>query len=862
MTEKDSGFEDDDVVKAGGAGAKNEDSSAEGAGALTEDGGAFAESGAVAGETDTLAEDIDAVTEKPDTLEEDIDAVINGGFLSEAAEAAAEGGAGVTDVALASEDTLLVEGKKKKVKEPKMFGVKKLPPILRKTYTSKSLRRRLLKKLYIPEDRENVQALFIEGGNPKKPEKLAVSGERLFSKKEIAYYKKLAREIRSQKAIIKFAPLTAVVVFIVTVVTLVGIFKNPLVKKGIKAGCEAAFGAKTDIGYVNLSIFSARLTVKNLAIGNKNSVMRNLFEAETIDLDFNLVQLLRKKFVVQNIECSGMAFNTPRTTSCYLPPKEKKEEEESAFSKELKARSNAAVADIKNQAYNLLGGSDVDSIIANTMAHIKTPDVAKAALSTSKDLVEKWKAKPDELKAQVEDFGATVKDLQNIKLDSFDVRKKEDWEALNAALEKINAAIAKSKEMKADAQSLVDNVKGDVKLVQDTAAGVKESAEADVAYAKERLTTLTGAIKNADQLFSNALTTVAYRMLGDYYPQAKELYDKAMELKAEADARNAKKKAKELEKRKGRERLKGTTFWYNTGYPSLLIERVMASGPGFSAQINEITNDQDWRGRPTVFNGGLSLSGLSHSANVTFDMRKSSSAPLISAGYKGSGFKADFDGTRVAVKSGVPSLNGPAVLNVNLTADPSGFTAGGSVNLDPLNMVSDGFENEMVSKYYNIALASVNKLSLGFNTSWSKADGLALALTGNFGEQFVNSLKSVVMEIGKDAKNMALKRIQDEINNSSNEVLAKAKEFLDIEGDIDLQNVKLSDLQGILEKKKVEVETKLKEKANQAANDASEKAVDALKEKIKETTGSDQASDAAGNAAADAASKLLKGLGF
>ena len=109
-----------------------------------------------------------------------------------------------------------------------------------------------------------------------------------------------------------------------------------------------------------------------------------------------------------------------------------------------------------------------------------------------------------------------------------------------------------------------------------------------------------------------------------------------------------------------------------------------------------------------------------------------------------------------------------------------------------------------------------------------------------------------------DAKNAALKKISDEINSSSNEYLAKAKEFLNIEGDIDLQNMRLSDLQGILEKKKAEVEAKLKEKANKATD----KAVDSLKDKIKGATGSDAASDAAGNAASGAASKLLKGFGL
>ncbi|MBO4386904.1 MAG: hypothetical protein J5817_07820 [Treponema sp.] len=747
-------------------------------------------------------------------------------------------------------------GSKKKV--PVMYGVKKLPSMFRKSYSEKSFNNRILKKIYVAEDKERIQKIFESGANPKRPELLAVRQDSVFSKKEVNFYKKLSKEINAQKGFIKFAPLTAVVVFIITLVTLVGIFKDPLVKKGLKMGLESVFGAKTDIRYVNLGIFSSRLTVKGLAVGNKNQVMKNLFEAEKIELDFNLVQLLRKKIVVQNVECSGMAFNTDRTTSCALPQKQDGAKEDDSFVADLKAKTKAAVDDIKDQAYDLLGGSDVESILATIRDQVKTPKAAKAALETSKTLVEKWKAKPDELKGKVDDFGDTIKDLRNLNVSSFNPHDAGDWKKLNDYLSKINAAIEKSKQMKAEAEALVQDVKGDVKTVQDTAVNIKKSAESDIAYAKERLTTITGAIKNADQLFINAIRSVAYSVIGDYCSKGKYYYYKAMEAKAKVDALKPKSGKKKLEKRQGRTRLKGTTFWFNTGYPSLLVERVYASGTGFSAEVKEITNDQDWRGNPTVFNGSLDLKGLSHKANAVFDTRSSSKAPLVTVGYSGSGFKADFNGSRVASKSGVPSLKGPAVISLDLTADPSGFSAGGSINLDPLTLSSDGFENELVTRYYNMALSAVNNLNVGFKTGYTKSGGIFLDLSGNFGEQFVNSLKAVVMGIGMDAKNAALKKISDEINASSNEYLAKAKEFLNIEGDIDLQNMRLSDLQGILEKKKAEVESKLKEKANKATD----KAVDSLKDKVKGATGSDSASDAAGNAAAGAASKLLKGFGL
>ena len=53
-------------------------------------------------------------------------------------------------------------------KELKTYPVKKLPKIYKKTYTQKQLDKKLLKKLYIPEDQKYVQDLFKESGKNKK----------------------------------------------------------------------------------------------------------------------------------------------------------------------------------------------------------------------------------------------------------------------------------------------------------------------------------------------------------------------------------------------------------------------------------------------------------------------------------------------------------------------------------------------------------------------------------------------------------------------------------------------------------------------------------------------------------------------
>jgi uncharacterized protein (TIGR03545 family) len=715
-------------------------------------------------------------------------------------------------------------------KEPKQFPAKKLPGLFKKSYTEKKLDHKILKKLYVPEDKKFVEALFSKGANPSKPELYAASMSATYSKKDIVRYRQLAKQIKRQKGRINWIPLVAVVGAIAALVIVVNMFKNPITKKIIKSGCEAAFGAKTDIGSVDLKIFSASLTVNNLAVGNKNSVMKNLFQVDKIAVDFNLVQALRGRFDAQNLEVLGVALNTDRKTSCELPKKQKKASEDTgdnAFVESLKAKSTQALDDLKAQAADMLGGTDVDSIVANIKGQLKTPAMVETTKTTVTDLTNKWKDKPTQIQKQVSDFSTSVQSLQTL-----DISKIKDAATLKTTLEQVNSAITAGNKLKEEATTTTNDIKADAASVKKLGEDVKTAVESDTQLAKDKLASAVSAVKNAKTLLNNALDTVGYDMLGKYYPYAKKLVNYAVQMKA-SSASSSKDKKPKAAKKKAAARLKGTTFWYGTTNPRFLIEHIKATGTGFSAEGTEITSDQDVRGKPTKFNGTYVAGDVTHAADLVLDARSKSTAPLLAVNYSGNGFTAAVDGTTIASKSGVPSVNGKAFVKMSATAGSDGFTASGSVNLNPLALTSDGFDNETVTKYYNQALASVKNMSIGFKAGFTQSQGVSLALDGNFADQFANALKTVLASMGSDAKDAALKKIQDELNNSSNGVLADIKSFAGIEGDIDLQNAKLSDVQKALDSKKTELEKKIKEQATNAAASKVDEATGGAASKLK-----------------------------
>ncbi len=749
-------------------------------------------------------------------------------------------------------------------KEVRTFPAKKLPGILKKSYSEKKFNKKLLKKIYIAEDKALIEKLFVKGANPKKPDFFAVPQDLVFTKKELARYKMLAKEIKSQKGRVKLVPLIAVVVAIFALVFVVTTFKNPLVKKALIAGGEAAFGAKTEISSVDFKIFGASLTVKGLAVGNKNSVMRNLFEIQTIDLDFNLVQALRGKFDAENLEVSGMAFNTKRTTSCALPEKKKKEKsesEESEFVKSLKSKSQTALSDLEKMAADILGGTDPESIVENLLSQIHTPDAALEAQKKAEALITKYQQKPAELEQTVNTFATSVQEFQNFNVNAFNVKSPEDLKTLKAELEKINNTIQLGIELKDTMEDVVDEVHQDAVGVQKIALEIKDAAESDINFATKTVHNMVDTVKNADKLFETALDTVGYDMLGKYYPYVQQGIGYAVQLKENAGSSEKPKKEKsKKEKKQTRERLAGTTFWYTKQNPAFLIEHVLASGENFKAEISEITNDQDVRNKPMNISGFFSYSGVDHNASLVVDARSKSTAPLISADYTGSGFQTSIDGGKIAVKSGVPSVKGVTTISLSGTAGSSGFTAGGNLSINPLTLSSDGFENEIISKYYNVALASVSNLKMGYKVGYQTNSGVFLNLDGNFADQFVTALRAVILSIGNDAKEAALEQINALLNSSTNEVMVKTREFLGIEEEINVQDMRLSDLQKILDKKRSELENYISSAAEQAVNQVETQVVNTVSDAVKQATGGNQ--DAA-NAASDLTKKAtnaLKGL--
>lgn len=740
--------------------------------------------------------------------------------------------------------------KTKKEKVVKKLPAKKLPSLFKKAYTEKALEKKLLKKLYVAADKDLVKNLFTEKIQKGKTEKLKTDLTKEYTKSELKHFKEIAKSIKKNKGRVKLVPLAAVVAFIAALVIVVGIFKNPVAKKIIISSCEGIFGAKTSIKSVNVKLLGITIDIKGLSIGNKNSEngMKNLFDAD-ITLDVDLASALRGKFVSDEISVTNMEFGRERTEkegSCLLPAKAKKIEKEaskgSVFMDSVKAKSQNAIADVRAQVEALLGGSTPDEIWQNLQTQIKTKDAAEQLKTETQALVEKWKAKPEELKTQANEVATKVKKYQNLN-----VQKMSPAEILTT-IDDVKKTLSEIEEVSKTATSIKDDIESDRKTLENATKNMTAAIASDKALAENMVNT----VKNAGSILTSALDTVGYDMLGKYYPYAKQGINYALQMKNNSSSTSSEKKAKKSSSKvKGKTgRMKGTTFWYSTEKPGVWVKLVEASGTNFKGNFKNISSNQDLINAPLTGNADFTAKEIAHSANLIVDARSKTSNPLITVGYTGDGFNANVDGSKIASASGIPSITGKTKLTLKGTAGADEFSASGNVSLNPVTLTSDGFGNEKIDKYYQEALASVKNLSLGYKVAFSEKDGVDLSLSGNYTDVFANALSSVAASVGADVKAEIEKRISEYTSKYSGEALAKVSEFTGISTDVTTQINSIDDLKNVLQ-------DKLNELVKQQTDAAKSKATEAVTEKATEVLKNNKAA----SEATKAASGLLKGFG-
>ena len=97
-----------------------------------------------------------------------------------------------------------------------------------------------------------------------------------------------------------------------SVLLLIFLGRNPLLRWGIEAFGEQALSLRVDVGHLESSLTKAEVQISDFAVANPKAPNTNLFDADKITLSLDTNALLRRKFVVKEGHVQGLRLHAAR----------------------------------------------------------------------------------------------------------------------------------------------------------------------------------------------------------------------------------------------------------------------------------------------------------------------------------------------------------------------------------------------------------------------------------------------------------------------------------------------------------------------------------------------------------------------
>ena len=718
--------------------------------------------------------------------------------------------------------------------------MKKIPSLFRKKYTAKKLEKKIYKRLYVPDDKKYVKSLFSEVGKkgkkqipiyaipPEKAEQLA--------KKEMKRLKALAKQIKSQKGRVNFVPLIVTLAFIAAIPICFITFKNVIVKKAITYACETIFEAKCDIEKVDFKLLESSLKIKKIEIANKNDYMKNLVDIGSITLDFDLNQLLRKRFVADELSVLDVNSGTDRKTSGELPPKKvknikkgkektAKQASESKFGKVLAEKKAVAASSLESNITGLFNQFNPETLMNNFYAQLQTPDVSKQVQEQVPQIIAKWQAKPAEVQQKVDELQKSVNDIVNFDFNSVQNNPLK----IKEFIETIDSTRKNLEKVKNDANSVLNGFNADIKEADDLRKTVQNAVTHDMNFANSEINKIKGLnISDGTKLISGMFENVACDVLGKYYPYAKKGVDYILEMKAKQATQPKKEKAKKEKTKYSVKRAPGRDIFYRQDkVPALWIKKMAGSGPNFFAQATDIASNQDIINKPAKIDFNMDLYNLHHTAKVVVDFRTDTTEPLIRADYGIKNIPLLVPAEKFGSYPGVPAFDAKCAVDAVLKIfDDEGFEITGKGLLTDLKITTVPFEPEYASKIYSNVMARINTVRASVTSGFTLSGGLNLNLDSDADVQVLNSLKKEMEAQLAGIKENLKAELTKKINEASGGALGQFGSLDDIKTKLTGSLATATGFDKQLTQKRSEAEKQMKGKAEDAAKEATKKATD------------------------------------
>lgn len=720
--------------------------------------------------------------------------------------------------------------------------MKKIPSLFRKKYTAKKLEKKIYKKLYVPDDKKYVKGLFteVEKKGAKQIPIYAIPADKAeqLAKKDMKRLKLLAKQIKKQKGRVNFVPLIVTIAFIAAIPICFSMFKNVIIKKAITVVCENIFEAKTDIEKVDFKFLDSSLKIKKIEIANKNDYMKNLVDIGSITIDFDLGQLLRKRFVADELSVLDVNSGTERKTSGELPPakekkikkqkaKAEKQASESKLGKALSDKKAVAANSLEKNITGLFNQFNPETLMQNYAAQLQTPAISKQVQEQIPQIVAKWQAKPAEVQKTVDELQKSVNEIMSFDYSAVQnnpLKIKEFIETLDSTCKNIE-------KVKKDANGVLNSFNADIAEADGLRKTVQNAVTHDMNFANSEINKIKSLnVSDGTKLISGMFENVACDVLGKYYPYAQKGVSYLLELKSKQASKPKTEKVKKEKKKYSVKRAPGRDIFYRQDkVPALWIKKMAGSGPNFFAQATDIASNQDIINKPAKIDFNMDLWNLQHTAKLVVDFRTETKEPLVRADYGLKNIPLNIPAEKFGEYPGVPSFDAKCAVDAIFKIfDDEGFEITGKGLLTDLKISTVPFEPEYASKIYSSVMGRINTVRASMTSGFTISDGLKMALDSDADVQVINSIKKEMEAQLAGIKENLKAELTKRINEASGGALGQFGSLDDIKSKLTGSVGQANGYEKQLTQKRSEAEKQLKGKAEEATK----KATDSAKKEI------------------------------
>lgn len=457
---------------------------------------------------------------------------------------------------------------------------------------------------------------------------------------------RLAKAIKANRGLFKAGPLVAAAIVVGGLAVFGIFFMNPTLEKAAEAGLSAAFGAGAEVSGLRFSPFSLRLSLRSVAVADRDAPITNLFETGRVELRLNPAAALRGKVYIEEAAVDYIAVGTARSVSGALP-------DEPARVAAARPAKEAAPPLVDLERF------DAGALLEREKARLKSAAAYEEAGAAYAEALSRWTARAASSAKAVAELDASARAV--LALDPKKLSKPDD---VAGAIAAARNALSAAQSARAEAEAVSAGIGQDGKTLAGLERAARTAVADDIAYLKSLVDPSSGAAMAAlEPSVREVLSDKAERYV--YY--ALRAYELASRLAAAAKDGAAGARPARAANPRGRD-----VSFPSAAYPGfrlgLLRSSFGAGGLDWVVEARELSTDPELVPSPSSLTVAASSGGFSASAKAEADLRGGKA-----------GYRVGFDATGLALDLG-DALSGAGLAGFTASLAGSGRVEGSSAD--------------------------------------------------------------------------------------------------------------------------------------------------------------------------------------